>query len=55
MNNEDKKRFARYLPGYIEPQEPEKIEDIKKNTLGYINKIDIDKNKLIIDTIYPTK
>ena len=62
MNEEDKKRFARYYPGYVEP--PENVEeDIqnadnqsennteKKNILGYIDKIAIDKDKLIINTI----
>lgn len=61
MNDEDRKRFARYYPGYVEP--PEIIEEDndddknnenqseKKNILGYIDKIDINKNKLIIDTI----
>jgi hypothetical protein len=63
MNDEDRKRFARYYPGYVEP--PEIIEEDndndnnknnenqseKKHILGYIDKIDINKNKLIIDTI----
>ena len=61
MNDEDRQRFARYYPGYVEP--PEIIEEDndddknnenqseKKNILGYIDKIDINKNKLIIDTI----
>lgn len=64
MNIEDRKRFARYYPGYIElPEELDTLEneenqenqekDItdKKNILGYIDKINIDKDKLIIDTI----
>jgi len=61
MNVEDRKRFARYYPGYIEP--PEELEILeneenqekeiidKKNILGYIDKINFDKDKLIIDTI----
>jgi hypothetical protein len=64
MNEEDKKRFARYYPGYIEPQveeddNPETNENNdnndKKNVLGYIDKIDIDKDKLVNDTIKNTK
>lgn len=71
MNIEDRKRFARYYPGYIETLEEieilnkidnqvkkidnqvkeEKELNDKKNILGYIEKINIDKNKLIIDTI----
>lgn len=59
MNEEDKKRFARYYPGYVEP--PETIEETtetqseKKNILGYIDKINIDKEKLIINTIINNK
>ncbi len=61
MNNEDRKRFARYYPGYVEPPEiiaedndddkNNENQSEKKNILGYIDKIDINKNKLIIDTI----
>ena len=62
MNEEDKKRFARYYPGYVEPQindednldnenTNENTNENKKNVLGYIAKIDIDKDKLINDTI----
>lgn len=80
MNVEDRTRFARYYPGYIEPpeadtsdneknQENQGNEDEKKNKkttdkettdkettdkkniLGYIDKINIDKDKFIIDTI----
>jgi len=51
MNDEDKKRFARYRPGYIEPP-PDNDLDIKKtekvkDTLGFVNKIEIDPNDLI--------
>ena len=61
MNNEDKKRFARYRPGYIEP--PPTIDnaeadnkDIKnaekvKDTLGFVEKIEIDPNDLINQVI----
>ena len=58
MNIEDRKRFGRYYPGYIDlPKEIEisdnENKDItdKKNILGYINKINIDKDKLVMDTI----
>ena len=66
MNENDIKRFARYRPGYIEPPETDLVDDIdiqkqpldntnnnpdKKHQLGYIDKITIDKNKLIIDAI----
>jgi hypothetical protein len=61
MNANDRKRFARYYPNYIEPLELKEQELVdnnqndkhsdKKNILGYINKINIDKNKLVIDTI----
>ena len=61
MNDEDKKRFARYRPGYIElspTQEKEPINEtankeyIKnskkvKDTLGFVEKIEIDSNDLI--------
>ena len=53
MNEEDKKRFARYRPGYIEPPAPpdndlniKKSEKVK-DTLGFVNKIEIDPNDLI--------
>jgi hypothetical protein len=72
MNAEDKLRFARYLPGYIEKEIIEKEstqgnesnegnkgnqgnEANEKKILGYIEKINIDKNKLIIDTIINNK
>lgn len=79
MNVEDRTRFARYYPGYIEPpeadtsdneknQETQENEDEKKtkettdkektdkkNILGYINKINIDKDKLVMDTIINSK
>jgi hypothetical protein len=58
MNEEDKKRFARYLPGYIElPPPQDNEEEQKKNTekskdtLGYVEKIEIDKNDLINQVI----
>ena len=79
MNVEDRTRFARYYPGYIEPpeadtsdneknQENQENEDEnknqettdkettdKKNILGYIDKINIDKDKLVMDTIINSK
>jgi hypothetical protein len=61
MNEEDKKRFARYYPGYIEPPEQDDTlendtlendnSNDKKNVLGYIDKINIDKEKLVNDAI----
>jgi hypothetical protein len=63
MNIEDRKRFSRYYPGYIElPEELEILDNeknqenedkdiTKKNILGYIDKINIDKDKLVMDTI----
>ena len=59
MNEEDKKRFARYRKGYIEPppappQDNElditKSEKVK-DTLGFVEKIEIDKNNLINQVI----
>lgn len=56
MNEVDKKRFARYRPGYIEPQIQEDEDTINnenknsekvKDTLGFVEKIDIDPNDLI--------
>ena len=53
MNEEDKKRFARYRPGYKElPPTEDNEQDIKKSekvkdTLGFVEKIEIDKNDLI--------
>lgn len=57
MNEEDKTRFARYLPGYKEPPPNQDDElDIKKSekvkdTLGFVEKIVIDKNDLINQVI----
>jgi len=55
MNEEDKKRFARYRPGYKEPPQPPPLDneqDIKKSekvkdTLGFVEKIEIDPDDLI--------
>ncbi len=58
MNEDDKKRFARYRPGYIEPPENEQTinQDIKasekvKDTLGFVEKIEVDPNDLINQVI----
>lgn len=67
MNEDDKKRFARYRPGYIEPPEPEESKNqdttnIKpseknvksekvKDTLGFVEKIDVNPNDLIHQVI----
>lgn len=59
MNEEDKKRFARYRPGYIEPEE-EEIEDedvVKKPSaeaatkLGFVDNIKIDGDDLVSQVI----
>ena len=66
MNKEDKIRFARYYPGYIETNsdiENKTIDNTNTNNntnnnnnnnnnkLGYINEIKIDKNELIENII----
>ena len=60
MNEKDKLRFARYYAGYIEKEiiSDNAIINSKNNTKKtentvncFINKINIDKNKLINDTI----
>ena len=60
MNTEDKNRFARYRKGYIEPaidinninNEHNTIKS--KQTLGYINKIDVKSDVLINQIIKKT-
>ena len=50
MNDEDKKRFARYRKGYIEPEnEDEKEEPINNNNnkIGFVEKIDINQDDLV--------
>jgi hypothetical protein len=52
MNQEDKKRFARYKKGYIENENDNDINsnyNTSKNKLGVINKIDVNMNVLITD------
>ena len=52
MNEEDKQRFARYRKGYIEPVESvnNTVDDNKlkkKQTLGYIEKIEVNTDSLV--------
>ena len=70
MNEEDKKRFARYRPGYKEPPPPptdleakngkkqadtslsaDKDKDKVKDTLGFVEEIEIDPDDLISQVI----
>jgi hypothetical protein len=59
MNEEDKKRFARYKPGYIEPEFDENQDEINlektKQKIGYINKVEINPNELINKIITESK
>ena len=57
MNSEDKKRFERYRKGYIPQNEDENnsITTTKNTKIGYIDKIDINKNVLITDIITTNK
>lgn len=53
MNEDDKKRFARYKKGYIQnPNEfdDDKINDNKKK-LGHIDKININVEEFVKDLI----
>ena len=57
MNEEDKQRFARYRKGYVEPIENinnhhnnHTVDDNKlkkKQTLGYIEKIEVNTDSLV--------
>jgi len=62
MNEADKKRFARYRPGYIEPPSQPEIKDVEnqetnnekntksekvKDTLGFVEKINVNQDDLI--------
>ena len=52
MNEEDKQRFARYRKGYIEPVESinntnDDNKMKKKQTLGYIEKIEVNTDSLV--------
>ena len=57
MNAEDKKRFEIYRKGYIPQNENEnESSNTSKNTkIGYIDKIDINKNVFITDIIITNK
>jgi hypothetical protein len=55
MNEEDKKRFARYMKGYIPTEEDNELLNIdihnsekkKKEQLGYVEEIKINKDEII--------
>ena len=55
MNEEDKKRFARYKKGYIDNENGTDMNNSNstsnsiKNKLGVVNKIDVNMNVLITD------
>jgi hypothetical protein len=58
MNEEDKKRFARYRPGWIEPEESQSDNETNehvenKNKLGYIDKdkIMVNQDELVKEVI----
>ena len=59
MNLEDKKRFERYRKGYIPEDENSSNASNTSNTnntkIGYIDKININKNVLITDIITTNK
>lgn len=50
MNEEDKKRFARYRPGYIEPPEPE--PEPQENIKGHLSvKTTVESTKPAINKL----
>lgn len=61
MNKEDKKRFARYRPGYKEPELSAELDDDENNkekknekvkdTLGFVENIKINPDDLINQVI----
>jgi len=58
MNEEDKQRFARYRPGWIEPDESQSDTDTteikdSKNKLGFIDKdkISVNQDELVKEVI----
>ena len=56
MNLEDKKRFERYRKGYIPEDESTSNTSNTNNTkIGYIDKININKNVLITEIITTNK
>ena len=67
MNQEDKKRFARYRKGFISSKEDDDLlflhiknnqiskESKKTQSLGYINNIDVNSENLIKNITNKTK
>jgi hypothetical protein len=55
MNSEDKKRFERYRKGYIPEDENTSSSNTNNTKIGYIDKININKNVLITDIITTNK
>ena len=55
MNQEDTKRFERYRKGYISKNETEIENKNVNNKIGFIDKIDINKNILINNVIINNK
>ena len=58
MNQEDKKRFERYRKGYIPKNDDDSVggnTNSKNTKIGYIDKIDMNKNVLITDIISTNK
>ncbi len=53
MNSEDKKRFERYMKGYVIKDE-DNIEE-NKNKIGFIETINIEKQTLITKIIDKNK
>lgn len=56
MNEQDKKRFARYRPGWIESEESQsdtESNETIKNKLGYIDKdkIMVNQDELVKEVI----
>jgi hypothetical protein len=51
MNSEDKKRFERYMKGYVPKDEDNFEENDDKNKIGFINNINIEKKTLITNII----
>jgi hypothetical protein len=55
MNEEDKKRFARYRPGYIESESDDEQHEKNKEKLGYIEKIEVNQEELVNGIINESK
>ena len=55
MNSEDKKRFERYRKGYIPEDENTSNTNTTNTKIGYIDKININKNVLITEIITTNK